>query len=300
MMNLGVSEVSACASRCRWVAVRTCERVEQDSGGLDDVVVRDGQLDIIVAEVEVELALAEELVGLPAVDVVVDRRPGKPLGHLVEPAIGDLFPHPASVAAVLGNDEMPVDLEHRLLPRGQRRRELDLHLRAVDHVRRVRALHQLAAGGHDLDPGDLVPAVERIGKQEAAGLRGQLLGKCGRVLDGAADGRIVDVLVQLEPEVVEPIGGIVMVGDSLGSGDGVTGGVERGLDCVVHPLLPVLGTRLPRRIAVLVGCDPLLQRPEVRLVGLGIRLGVEPLLGTGRGGQSGQGRQGEQRDEPEH
>src|SRR5450830_859556 len=58
--------------------------VLQFAGGGDDVVGGDGQLDVVVAEFEGEFARAQELLVLPAVDVVVGRHAGEPLGDFVD------------------------------------------------------------------------------------------------------------------------------------------------------------------------------------------------------------------------
>ena len=77
--------------------------VQDDAGALHDVVVRHREAHVVVAEVEVELALPQELVGLPAVHVIVDGGAGVPLRHLVEPSVLHLLAHPPAIAAVLGH-----------------------------------------------------------------------------------------------------------------------------------------------------------------------------------------------------
>jgi hypothetical protein len=74
--------VRACFRRSRWAALSTVARILQLAGGGHDVVGRDRELDVVVAEFQREFAGAQELLVLPAVGVVVGRHAREPLGDL--------------------------------------------------------------------------------------------------------------------------------------------------------------------------------------------------------------------------
>src|SRR5213076_1824666 len=76
----------------------------------------------------------------------------------------------------------------------------------------------------------------------------------GRVQGGATAVRFVNVLVQLQPEVVQRVGGVVGVAQGLRAGDRVRRGVQRGPDRVVGALLPVSRSRRARALSHLVRC----------------------------------------------
>src|SRR5205807_1097746 len=71
----------------------------------------------------------------------------------------------------------------------------------------------------------------------------------GRIDRRAAARRPIDVLVELEPEVGQRVGGVVGVVDRLAARDRVRGGIERRADGVVGALLPVAGPRAARALA---------------------------------------------------
>src|SRR5207247_2020049 len=75
----------------------------------------------------------------------------------------------------------------------------------------------------------------------------------GWVQGGAPAVRLVNVLVQLQPEVVQRIGGVVGVAQGLRAGDRVRRGVQRRPDRVVGALLPVSRSRRARALADQVG-----------------------------------------------
>ena len=75
-------------------------RILQHAAAGDGVAGRRGDGVVEVAVLEIELALAEVRIGVPAADVVVDRHARIPLRDLVERAVA---PHP--VGAVLGHAE---------------------------------------------------------------------------------------------------------------------------------------------------------------------------------------------------
>ena len=58
-------------------------RIEQRPRTGDHVAARHGDGEVDVAVLEVELALAEVLLGVPAADVVIDCHTGEPLRDLV-------------------------------------------------------------------------------------------------------------------------------------------------------------------------------------------------------------------------
>ena len=52
-----------------------------------------------------------------------------------------------------------------------------------------------------------------------------------------------EILVELEPEIAQRVGRMVVVGDPLLSAKGARRGIETRADHVVSPLLPIVGTR---------------------------------------------------------
>ena len=61
------------------------------------------------------------------------------------------------------------------------------------------------------------------------------------------------VLIKLQPEIVERVGGIVLIGNRFSALNAVRLFIQYDFDIVIDFLLPVLMTRLPRRVAVDVG-----------------------------------------------
>src|SRR5207244_13511858 len=80
-----------------------------------------------ISVLEIELALSQIWLCVPAPQVVVDADARIPLRDLVERLVAA-----HAIGAVLGDVEMPRDIERGLLPWRERRREIDLHDGAVD------------------------------------------------------------------------------------------------------------------------------------------------------------------------
>ncbi len=95
-------------------------RVLQSPGRGDDVASRHGDLERVVAVLEVELALSEVWLGIEAAEIVVDRNAGIPLRDLIQRPITT-----HAVGAVLRNVEVPRDVERRGLTRRQRGGQVD-------------------------------------------------------------------------------------------------------------------------------------------------------------------------------
>jgi hypothetical protein len=83
-MNTGVLEVSALFKRSRCASVRTCSGFCSTPLAATTWSSGHGDLHAVVAELERELARAEELLVLPAVDVGVGRHAREPLRDLVD------------------------------------------------------------------------------------------------------------------------------------------------------------------------------------------------------------------------
>ena len=86
------------------------QRVGQPPRGGDDEATRHGDRKVDVAVLEIELSLAEVLLGIPAAHVVVDGETRIPLRDFVQPTLGELLA-PHAVGAVLGNLKRVPDLE---------------------------------------------------------------------------------------------------------------------------------------------------------------------------------------------
>ena len=86
------------------------EGIRQTAGACDDEAARYGDRKVDVAVLEIELALAEVLLGVPAAHVVVNGDARIPLRDLVQPSFGELFASHA-VGAVLGNLKRVADFE---------------------------------------------------------------------------------------------------------------------------------------------------------------------------------------------
>ena len=105
--------------------------VLQHAAAGDGVAGRRGDAVVDVAVLEVELALAEVRIGVPAADVVVDGHARVPLRDLVERAVA-----PHAIGAMLGNAER---VAHRDREPPTLRRERLLEIDAPHRVIDVRA-----------------------------------------------------------------------------------------------------------------------------------------------------------------
>ena len=191
-------------------------------GAGHDVAGRQRHLVVDVAVLEVELALAEVLVGVPAVHVVVDRHARVPLGELVQ---RPLATHP--VGAVLGDVEAVGQVEHGRARRGRAaapaprtswcrppgRSSGDRRLGAA---RRPGPAGAAAAAWPPRAGGDALGEARDL---EAAG-------EPGRRRTGSRDANSSDpdaarpeqVLVHLHPDEPQGVRGVVGVADLLGRG----------------------------------------------------------------------------------
>ena len=157
MMFTGVSDFAACASREICVGVSTSVGVLQHARRRDDVAGRHGHREVVVAVLEIELALPEIRLGVPAAQVVVHADARIPLRELVQRAVA-----PHAVGAVFRNVEVPRDVEGRRLP-GRERRARSTFI-TVPSTRVFDA--RLAARRHLVEPIDHVAALE-VARAEA-------------------------------------------------------------------------------------------------------------------------------------
>ena len=258
--------------------------VLQHPGGGHDVVGRSGDGHLEVAEGERELAAAQELLVLPALVVGVQGHARVELGDGVEVVVlvrEVLVPAAPAILVPVVHRIPPGDLELDRLARHQGAGQVDAQHGLVDGVGK-----RLAAEVGDR--GDPEAAVEHV-EHALQPLDGEAVAQRARAdLVGVAVLR-PHVLVQLQPEVVQPVGAQVVVGDGLGPGHGLLRVVQFHLDVVVGFLLPVLVTGGAARRAVGVRRGQLLvQLAELVAAVAGGVLGHQ---GTG-GDQNGQRKQG--------
>ena len=187
---------------------------------------RDGDVEVTV--LEVELALAEVLLRVPAAHVVVDRHARVPLRDLVQPAAGELLPSHA-VGSVLRHFEAIRQLELRLAPGRERPVEIGAQHGAVQCRGERDSSRCPPDASHGPDVIDRIPSLEAAAREA----------RVGRIEKRPAARRLVDVLVELEPEIAQGVGGVVRIADRLRARDGVGRCVERRADGVVGPLLPI-------------------------------------------------------------
>ncbi len=224
-------------------------RIVEDAGGRDHVIRRHGDGHPVVAELQGELAAADELLVVPALVVGIRHHPRIPLGHQEDVvAVLEVLVARAGAHRVLFHELVaPVDAESGRVTAAEGCGEVDAHQGAVDHVGQ-----RLAPGvGH---PGDAVAAVEALQVLQTPHL---VIGDAVRFRQGAGPRihRVAAeaVLVELQPEIPQGVGRTVGVGDGFAAGDHPPCFVQRHLDVVVGPLLPVAGGRRPRGVAVHVG-----------------------------------------------
>lgn len=202
-------------------------------------------------------------------DVVVDVHPRVPLGELVDGAV--LHLHPAvAVGAVLRERVREVERELKAVAGRERLIERHAHPGAVDERVRRRGL----APAPEPEVRKVVPGLLEEAPETGIGGHGGV----------AAAARLEVVLLQLHPEPLQGLRGVVGVGDGLGAGDALARRVERHVDLVVGGVLPVraAGTAVGVAVAVRVGEVDRLERLEVVLRHL-----VGGLLGEGPAPQHG-------------
>ena len=209
------------------------ERIHERAARRDDEAARHGQREIDVAVLEVELALTEVLLGVPAPHVVVDREPRVPLGDLVQPPRGEVLPAHA-VGAVLGDLEGEGELHRDRSAGRQRTVEIGPEHGAV-RGRRERRAPQRRVAVSRLRSADRAQVGDRVAALKAArrpaGVRG--------VDEAPAAVLAVDVLVRLKPHVAQAVGRVIGVADRLLPRHRVRPRIERRADRIVHALLPV-------------------------------------------------------------
>ena len=205
--------------------------IPEGAGRADQHVGRDGEAHVERTVLEVELPLAIVLLGIPPPHVVVHRHPRVPLCHLVDvAAVHTLHAHPIGVGA---EGEGPGDVDLELPSRRQRARQVEPHHRAV-HERGDRSVPGDAPAARDRHEAD---ADAREPEPSIGPRRPE---SCALVEDQRSSAvRPEDVLVELQPDVPEGVGGVVGVGDGLLSREHLPRGVERSADDVVGALLPV-------------------------------------------------------------
>ena len=216
--------------------------LEQACGG-DDVVIGHGEGDLVVAELEGELAGAEELLVDPTGVVGVSRHAGEPLGDGV-----DMVPvFLEELEARAGHDALrvidrigPGDLEHEVVAGLQRFGQIESQHGLHD---RMREAAPLGVG----ESGDLQFAVVfLIGEQPVEGGVAELLEVDAAFLIGsrAGVGALGEVvLVQLDPEVLQGVGGRIVVSHRRLGRERFLFIVEFGPDVVIRPVLPIARAR---------------------------------------------------------
>ena len=208
-----------------------------------DVVVRDRQGYLVVAEFQRELPGAEELFVNPAGVVRVGGHARKPLCDGVD-AIAVFF---EVLVARAGHDALRVI--DRVGP-GDLEDEVRTGLEGFGQIEAQHRLHDRVWEAAPLGVGQLCDfqcaVVGFVGEHPVEGAVGKLLqvdaalGVGGHAGVGAL-GEII--LVQLDPKVVERIGRGVVVGNRRFGRDGALLVVELGADIIVGAILPIAGTR---------------------------------------------------------
>lgn len=259
---------------------------------VDDELTRHGDVHLEVAEVGVELAVADVGERVPAVDIVVLGDVREPLGIFEDRALLNRLC--AHAAQVRGHVEAEGHLEFEGLARGDGLGQLDAGEGVVDLESEI--------GARGAEVGDVVPAVEgaEVGGHHAArgaALRAERIG-------------LEEVLLELEPEVLKLVRRVVVVGDGHRRVEALGLGLQLGLDDVIGPLLPPVGPGLAgaeahgvrggqiergEDVGDRVARDPpraLIDRAELWALGLLGPLALAALFGLGgcRGSGGGLGR----------
>jgi hypothetical protein len=181
--------------------------------------------EVDVAVLQVELALPEIGIRIPSADVVVDGHAWIPLRDLVQRAV---TPHP--VGAVLRHAEGVVHRDRGLAPLGRDR------LIEVDPAHRV----VYADGGGPavhLDIAQVIAPLEATHAPARVGWE-----ECRALAPGS-----IEILVELQPDEAQAVGGVVGITDRHGTTHALLGRVESDGDDVVRALLPVGRTRRATR-----------------------------------------------------
>ena len=200
------------------LAAQHLGRVLQRPGGRHEPSGRHGQAHVVIAVPHVELGGAEVLIGLPSVDVVVDR-------HLRIPVVDEI--HLAVLAAawraVGRHSELPLEGEVGLAARRDRLGQAETHDGPVHLV-----AWALASGRRELTPLSSHPVeLDSLDRPGHVGVVPRTGGE--------------DVLQELDVDGAKGIGRAVVVGDGALSGEALRHRVELRLELVVRPLLPVTG-----------------------------------------------------------
>ena len=198
----------------------------------DDVARGNGHREVVVAILEIELALPEVRLGVPSAQVVEDADTRIPLRELVERAVA-----PHAVGAVLGNVEVPRDVERRRLSRRERRGQVRFHDRAFDArlERNARALRALCRAG------DLIEAVDEVTALEIARAEARL-----RREDVRVERPVLErVLLDLKPDEAQRVRRVVGVTKRHLAAQRFRGGVERAVEVIVGALSQYFGPGEP-------------------------------------------------------
>ena len=165
----------------------------QCARGRDDVSRRYRDRERVVAVVEVEFALAQIRLDVPAAHVVVDRDTRIPLRDFEQCAIAT-----HAVRAMLGNQKRPRCLDRRRLSRRQRLGEVDLQQRFVVTTLECRAPCRLSRGR---SAQQLVEAREVVSARKATCTKSRLFRKDERVERVGLE----RVLLRLQPEEAQRV-----------------------------------------------------------------------------------------------
>ena len=177
---------------------------------------RDGVVDVAV--LEIELALAEIRIGVPAAHVVVDGHARIPLRDLVERAVAA-----HAVGAVLGNDERVLHADGRACRRA-----------AASGA--SRSMRIIVSSVLPTTPRPLTcEARDVVAALKSADAPARIAGKQRRAFAAVP----VEILVELQPDEAKGVGRIVGVANADGAANRLRGRVERRGDGVVGALLPV-------------------------------------------------------------
>ena len=272
--------------------------VGQFAGGGHDMVDGGGDRDVIVAELQGELAGPEELGIMPALIVRIDRQTREPLGRqedavAILAGLGETLIAAAAADDVgFGQRQAEVDVEGKALAGRQRARQFDPHHRVDDGEGQglaVRAgdLHVVEAALpvlHPLHPQHLIDA-DGVG------------GRVGPAALGQRGAAIV-LLVEQQPEIAQGVGGVVGVGHRLATRQRPARLVQRHVDVIVDLLLPVAEAGGPGGVAIVRRGRPVLALELAEFVlerALGLVDRPDALLG--QGGRSQEGNAGDRRQQ---